>query len=474
MSHEKYMAVIGLEIHAELKTDSKLFCRCANTSSELQTPPNTAICPVCTGLPGALPVINKEAVLATVKLGKSLECQIPKVSKWDRKNYFYPDLPKSYQISQYDEPLCAGGEVRWFDRAGEEHRVAITRIHLEEDTGKLTHPAGTKYSLIDYNRSSIPLLELVTEPVIHSASEAKQFAEEYQLRLRELGVAEASMEKGQMRCEANISVIPKEFNTDAKKRLSGTKVEVKNLNSFRSLERAIAYEFERQIAALESGEKLTQETRGWNEAKGETYPMRSKETADDYRYFPDPDLLPLDVARLTKDVEITVHPNRYDLFRGLKEQGVKPEQLFTVVNDPERRTLLENAIDDLQSTESQILFVQWVYQEPRLIQHDAKDVAVLINQLADKKITASVVKQVIESAEPGELAKGIASITAEDSSLDIASVIATVLKENSAEVTRYKAGEEKLFGFFLGQVRKATQGKGDPAALAAELKAQLQ
>lgn len=469
----KYAIVIGLEIHAELKTNSKLFCRCANTSSELQTPPNTAICPVCVGLPGALPVINKAAVLATVKLGQALGSTIPKVSKWDRKNYFYPDLPKSYQISQYDEPLCAGGELAWFDRAGEEHRVAVTRIHLEEDTGKLTHPAGTQYSLIDYNRSSIPLLELVTEPVIASAEEAKQFAEEYQLRLRELGVAEASMEKGQMRCEANISVIPVELAADPSKRLSGTKVEVKNLNSFRSLERAIAYEFDRQTKALDAGEKLTQETRGWNEGKGETYPMRSKETADDYRYFPDPDLLPLDVAALTEGLTITTHPNRFDLFRGLKEQGIKVEQLFTVVNDPERRTLLENAIDQLASAESQILFIQWLYQEPRLIAHQASDVAELMNQLADKKITPATVKYMIETAQPGELVSGIASLAEQHGSLDIAGVVAKVLEANSTEVARYRAGEEKLFGFFLGQVRKATEGAGDPAALAAELKDQL-
>lgn len=474
MTHEKYVAVIGLEIHAELKTNSKLFCRCANTSSELQTPPNTAICPVCVGLPGALPVINKEAVLATIKLGKSLGCDIPTVSKWDRKNYFYPDLPKSYQVSQYDEPLCAGGEVRWFDRTGTEHSVALTRIHLEEDTGKLTHPAGTQYSLIDYNRSSIPLLELVTEPVIHSDVEAKQFAEEYQLRLRELGVAEASMEKGQMRCEANISVIPKELDSDPVKRLSGTKVEVKNLNSFRSLERAIAYEFERQIIALENGEKLTQETRGWNEAKGETYPMRSKETADDYRYFPEPDLLPLDVAALTKELVIQTHPNRFDLFRGLKEQGCKPEELFTVVNDPERRVVLENAIDQLASTESQILFVQWLYQEPRLTQHQAGDVAALMNQLADKKVTPATVKQLIETAAPGQLMVGVDAAVADHASLDIPAIVRAVLAAHAAEVTRYQAGEDKLFGFFLGQVRKATQGKGDPAALADELKAQLQ
>src|SRR3989344_2037104 len=273
-----YQPTIGLEIHVELKTKSKMFCSCFNDPDEKQ--PNINVCPICMGHPGTLPVINEEAVKKVIKTGLALNSSIPENSKFDRKNYFYPDLPKGYQISQYDEPLCKGGFLTVDGR-----KIDITRVHLEEDTGKLIHPAGTEYSLVDFNRAGIPLMELVTEPDITSAKEAKRFAEELRLILRYLGVSDADMEKGEMRVEANISL------GDGKK--LGTKVEIKNLNSFRSVEYGINYEIERQGKILKAGKKIVQETRGWDAAKEVTVTQRIKEAAHDYRYFPEPDLPPL-------------------------------------------------------------------------------------------------------------------------------------------------------------------------------------
>lgn len=270
-----YIPTIGLEIHSELKTESKMFCSCLNDPNEKT--PNKNICSICTAHPGTLPVINKEAVRKVIKTGLALNCQIAHQSKFDRKNYFYPDLPKAYQISQYDMPLCQKGFLN-INNA----KVRITRIHLEEDTARLIHPQGKDYSLVDFNRAGIPLMELVTEPDIHSAREARKFAEELQLILRYLDVSNADMEKGEMRVEANISLSRDE-------RL-GTKVEIKNLNSFRSVEKGIDYEIGRQIEILDKKKKIIQETRGWHDAKQITFSQREKEEAHDYRYFPEPDL----------------------------------------------------------------------------------------------------------------------------------------------------------------------------------------
>lgn len=468
----KYTPIIGLEIHAELSTATKLFCRCANTSSDLTTPANSAICPVCIGLPGALPVLNRRAVEATLRLGESLGSNLPEVTKWDRKNYFYPDLPKGYQISQYDQPLCQGGVVRWFDRTGVEHVIAITRVHLEEDTGKLVHPEDAAYSLIDYNRSSIPLLELVTEPVIASAEEARQFAEEYQLRLRELGIAEASMEKGQMRCEANISLVVTEEASDSQRRLSGTKVEVKNLNSFRSLERAIAYEIARQEARLEAGEKVKQETRGWNEVKGETYGMRTKESANDYRYFPEPDLSPLLVAEL-KGVTVLPLKSRYDLFRELLAQDVPPAEVHILLNDLERYRFFHGLVVAGIATTAYALVLQWVNQEPRIMQFAPEEVLPAFERLQAGSLRPALFKEAILTAVPGSLLAQVEEKVAGDVVDDLEGVVARVLESCPEEVARYREGKVQLFGFFVGRVRQSLAGRGDPQAIAETLKRQL-
>src|SRR6056297_191879 len=290
----EYEAIIGLEIHAELKTKSKMFCRCDNSPEGKE--PNTNVCPICLGHPGTLPYPNRQAIEWTILLGLGLKGKISQLSKFDRKNYFYPDLPKGYQISQYDLPFVYNA---YLEVNGD--KIKITRIHLEEDTGKSRHPEGKNYSLMDYNRAGTPLIEMVTEPVIPDAQTAKKFCQTYQQILRYLDISDADMEKGQMRCEANVSVQEEEkweykgnCEIKAKKGYKHKpKVELKNINSFRALEKAIKYETERQIKALKEEEELCQETRGWNENRGESIRQRIKETSDDYRYFPEPDIPPL-------------------------------------------------------------------------------------------------------------------------------------------------------------------------------------
>lgn len=279
----EYKTTIGLEVHIELKTKTKMFCDCKNDSKE--TRPNVNICPICMGHPGTLPVINKRAVELVIKTGLALNCKVNEETFFERKNYFYPDLPKGYQISQYQIPLTKEGYLDIKDDKGNKKKIRIHRVHLEEDTGKLIHPKGADYSLVDFNRACVPLMELVTEPDISSAKEAGNFARELQLILRYLGASSADMEKGQMRVEVNISL----SKTDK----LGTKVEIKNLNSIKSVEKSIEFEIKRQAELLGRGEKIIQETRGWHDIRQETFSQREKEESHDYRYFPEPDLPPL-------------------------------------------------------------------------------------------------------------------------------------------------------------------------------------
>src|SRR5688572_8449960 len=287
LARDRYEAVIGIEVHCQLRTVSKMFCACSTAYDGAA--PNSHVCPVCLGLPGALPVINRRAVEHVLATGLAIEATTPDATRWDRKNYFYPDLPKGYQISQYDLPLASAGRLAIETSEGP-FTVGITRAHLEEDTAKLVHATdadGRKVSLVDFNRSGAPLMEIVTEPEMRTAEQARRYAEELQLLLRSIGASDADMERGQLRVEANVSL--RSRGTEP----FGTRVEVKNMNSFRAVERAISFEIERQGAVLDAGEPLVQETRGWHEDRGETYRMRVKETSDDYRYFPEPDLPPL-------------------------------------------------------------------------------------------------------------------------------------------------------------------------------------
>ena len=318
----EYKPTIGLEIHTELNTKSKMFCSCKNDPNEKR--PNFNICEVCTAQPGTLPVANEEAIKKVIKAGLALNCKILKESKFDRKNYFYPDIPKGYQISQYDKPFCENGHLVVNGK-----KVGITRIHLEEDTGSSIHPDGAGFSLVNYNRAGVALMELVTEPDISSGQEAKSFAEELQLIFRYLGVSDADMEKGLMRVEVNISV--------SKTKKFGTKVEIKNLNSFRVVQKAIDFEIERQIKLLESGQRVVQETRGWHDKKEETFSQREKESAHDYRYFPEPDLPPMsfseDYIEKIKSEILELPSEKRERFKTEYGLDEKSTEVFVVQKD---------------------------------------------------------------------------------------------------------------------------------------------
>ncbi len=475
-----YIPVIGLEIHIELKTKSKMFCSCLNDSDERH--PNINVCPICMGHPGTLPVINEEAVKKVIKTGLALHSEIPADSKFDRKNYFYPDLPKGYQISQYDMPLCRGGFLQIGGK-----KIKITRVHLEEDTGRLIHPPGAEYSLVDFNRAGIPLMELVTEPDIASAEEAWRFAKELQLILRYLGVSDADMEKGQMRVEANISV--------GSKTKKGTKVEIKNLNSFRAVEKGIGYEIERQIKVLESGRKVVQETRGWSEKKGITVSQRIKEGAHDYRYFPEPDLPPMQFSKKMVDdvrAEIPELPQaRRERFK--KEyQLADPEVEILVFNkalgeyfekvmselrqwvketegkkrlNPKEKSKLTRTCVNYLITDLQGLLKGTPFPEEDF-QITPENFAEFITLIHGGSISSKLAKQVLAEmfatgADPSHIIKekGLIQITNES---EIKEIVKEVISQNSKAVEDFKKGRGNSLQFLVGQVMAKTQGKADP------------
>ena len=335
-----FKTTIGLEIHFEAKTRSKMFCSCPNEEwNALEEKPNTNICPICTGQPGTLPVINEEAINKIIMTGLALNCEIALKSKFDRKNYFYPDLPKGYQISQYDLPLCSNGFLEIKLTNGQKKKIGITRIHMEEDTGKLLHTADG-VTLVDFNRTGVPLIELVTEPDINSSEEAKKFCQDLQLILKYLDVSNADMEKGQMRCEVNISL-----NKEGENKL-GTKVEIKNLNSFKSVEKSIEYEIKRQSQLLDRGEAVVQETRGWHDDKQITFSQRNKENAYEYRYFPEPDLPPLTITtekvELIKSIMPELPEEKRKRFQ--KEYFLEDPEIF--IKDPALGDYFEKAISE--------------------------------------------------------------------------------------------------------------------------------
>lgn len=475
-----YKTIIGLEIHIELKTKSKMFCSCRNDPNERH--PNVNVCPICLGHPGTLPVINKEAVRKVAKTGLAFNCQISEKSKFDRKNYFYPDLPKGYQISQYDLPLCKGG---FWEIDG--RKIRITRVHLEEDTGKLIHPKREDYSLVDFNRAGIPLMELVTEPDITSAKEARRFAEELQLILRYLNVSDADMEKGQMRVEVNISL--------SRSKKPGIKVEVKNLNSFRAVEKAIDYEIERQTKILNNGKKVVQETRGWNEVKGITVRQREKEEAHDYRYFPEPDLPTL---HLSKDFiqeikteipelpqkrrerfvkEYSLDEENTNIFVVNKDLGeyfekviselrnwIKETEIKEKVNVEEYKKLVKLASNYLITDLQGLLKGATVTSKEFLI--TPENLAEFITLIYKKEISSKIAKQVLKEmfktgADPSHIIKekALSQITDED---EIKKIINDVISKNQKAVEDYKKGKEGAIQFLIGQVMAITKGKANP------------
>ncbi len=438
----KYKPVIGLEIHVELKTKSKMFCQCS--ADYFGKAPNSHVCPVCLGLPGALPVPNKTAVEWTILIGKALNCTINKISKFDRKHYFYPDLPKGYQISQYDEPIAVKGYLEIKSPKSEVRRFGITRVHLEEDTGKLLHQ--DKNTLIDFNRSSVPLVEIVTEPDFDNAEDVKQFLEELHTIITYLDVSDADMEKGSMRLEPNISV--KLITAEG---LPKYKVEVKNINSFNFVKKAVEFEVERQTAILEEGKTPVQETRGFDEKKNNTYSQRSKEEAHDYRYFPEPDIPPMNfsdeyLSAIQK--KLPELPSK-KVERYLSDFKIKYEDAFIITRDISMARYFEEVVSKFKQQKSAL---------------KADNIGqLLVNFIINKKIPADIstdefVKKAADLLKPKET----------DTNL-LAKVIEAVVSENPNAVEDYKKGKQNAVMFLVGQVMRQMKGKADASLVRNEL-----
>jgi aspartyl-tRNA(Asn)/glutamyl-tRNA(Gln) amidotransferase subunit B len=478
---DRYEAVIGIEVHCQLRTASKMFCGCSTDYDGAA--PNSHVCPVCLGLPGALPTINRRAVEHVLTTGAAIEANAPAATRWDRKNYFYPDLPKGYQISQYDLPLAALGRLT-FETSDGPFMVAITRAHLEEDTAKLVHATeadGRKVSLVDFNRSGAPLMEIVTEPNIRTAEQARRYAEELQLLLRSIGASDADMERGQMRVEANVSLRPR--GTEP----FGTRVEVKNMNSFRAVERAIDFEIERQAVAIDAGEPILQETRGWSEERGSTYRMRIKETSDDYRYFPEPDLPPLhlDPAWLAEVRAGLPELPTARRARYRDELGLSPYDAAVLVADPDALRLFEATLAALPSLEPKPV-ANWVTGEYLRLRNaasgpvtvSAPEFAILIDAVVSGSISRAQGREVLEAhAGSGDGAAAIIGSRGFRQISDSGAVAAAVtdaIAANPAAVADYRAGKPQAVGFLVGQVMKATRGQANAALVQAAVRERLE
>ncbi len=459
-----YEPVIGLEIHIQLKTKTKVFCSCPTTFG---AEPNSQTCPVCIGMPGVLPVLNKRAVEFAIMAGLATNCKIATFSRFARKNYFYPDLPKGYQISQYELPLCYEGYLD-IDIEGQTRRVRITRIHLEEDAGKNIHQKD--HSLVDLNRAGVPLLELVTEPDIRSPSEAASFMKLLRSIVRYLGISDGNMEEGSLRCDANVSVRPEGSDT------LGVKTEIKNINSFRFVEKALEYEIKRQIEVLNSGGEVVQETRLFDSNTGKTYPMRSKEEAHDYRYFPEPDLVPLQVPEeWIEEIKQKIPELPHEKARRYQEELKLPQYDALILT--EERPIAEWFERAVSLGGEPKRVSNWVLTELLKLVNEHKrpieesplrpEHLIKIFELIDRgTINQNVGKKVFEEVfltgkEPEAIVeeKGLSQIT-DTSAME--KMVDEVLQAHPKEVERYRAGEQKLLGFFVGQVMKASKGKANP------------
>jgi aspartyl-tRNA(Asn)/glutamyl-tRNA(Gln) amidotransferase subunit B len=473
----EYEAVIGLEVHVELATATKLFCGCAN---EFGAEPNTNICPVCLGLPGSLPVLNARAVELALRLAEALHLHVPERSIFARKNYFYPDMPKDYQISQYESPITVDG---WLDVDG--NRVGIERAHLEEDTGKTVHLGGggriheAAESLVDYNRAGVPLMEIVSRPDIRSAEQARAYVLELRGVLQAMGVSDVKMEEGSMRVDANVSVRPRGTSE------LGVKVEIKNMNSVRSVGRAVEYEIERQIAALAAGEHLVQETRHWDEDDGRTHSMRTKEGSSDYRYFPEPDLVPV---APTEEMRARVRASLPELpaarrARLVAEWGISEQDARVLVGAVALADYAEAAVAALQGGTARdvvnwaigdvLAFLNETGLSPEVLPLAPDGLAELVGLVADGTLSRSLAKDVLreclsEPKRPRQVVaeRGLAQVSDEG---ELGALIDEIVAASADEVTRYRAGDDKtrnkLRQYFKGQVMRATQGKANPALL---------
>lgn len=464
MAFDQYEAVIGLEIHAQLQTKSKMFCSC---STKFASGDNENTCPVCTGMPGALPVINKKAIEHSVRVGLALNCLINEKSVFARKNYFYPDLPKGYQISQYSEPLCEKGFVDII-LGGEKKRIGVTRAHVEEDAGKSNHYGD--HTLVNLNRSSVPLLEIVSEPDLRSPQEAAEYARTIRSILRYVDACDGNLEEGSMRCDCNVSIRKKGESK------FGTRAELKNINSFRFIEKAIQYEIERQIHHVESGKKVVQETRLYDSTKNQTFSMRSKEEAHDYRYFPDPDLLPLHVeSPWIQTIKNSLPELPAQKMKRFQENYGLPEYDAALLT--EEREMAEYFEAVVKKCKNAKVASNWIMTELLRELNDSKksitespikasQLGELILLIENKTISGKIAKQVFEtmyktSKDPADIvaAEGLVQIS---DSAQIEKLVDEVIKNNPKQTDDYRAGRDKLFGFFVGQVMKLTKGQANP------------
>ena len=474
----EFEPVIGLEVHSQLKTRTKIFCSC---STRFGADPNTHVCPVCLGMPGVLPVLNKTVVEYAMRMALATSCTITRQSRFARKNYFYPDLPKGYQISQYEFPIAENGHVIITLEDGTQKRIGITRIHMEEDAGKLIHDPQRGKSLVDYNRTGTPLIEIVSEPDIRSPEEAGAYLRQLRSILRYLDISDGNMEEGSFRCDANVSIRPKgetEF---------GTRTELKNLNSFKYVEAAIAYEIKRQKAVIADGGKVVQETRLWDSAKNRSHSMRGKEEAHDYRYFPDPDLVPLEIDEAWID---TVRNTLPELPDARKERFVKDYDLprYDAEVLTAARELADYFEDCARNVKTPKLVSNWVMgtllgllnsegktidQSPVSAAQLAELIALIETDVISGKIAKTVFDEMVASGKAPKVIveeKGLVQVT--DASA-IESVVDQVISANPSEVEKFKAGNAKLMGFFVGQVMRETKGKANPQMVNTLLKEKL-
>ncbi|MDB9430100.1 Asp-tRNA(Asn)/Glu-tRNA(Gln) amidotransferase subunit GatB [Microcystis aeruginosa CS-555/01A07] len=477
MSATEYEAIIGLETHCQLNTKSKIFCPCP---TNFDSPPNTNVCPVCLGYPGVLPVLNQEVLASAVKLGLAIDGKITPHSKFDRKQYFYPDLPKNYQISQYDLPIVEQGqlEIEIVDKKTKEVSrkiIGITRLHMEEDAGKLVHAgserlSGSTHSLVDFNRTGVPLLEIVSEPDLRTGAEAAEYAQELRRLVRYLGISDGNMQEGSLRCDVNISVRKK----GTKK--FGTKVEIKNMNSFSAIQKAIEYEIDRQIEAIENGEPIVQETRLWEEATQRTISMRKKEGSSDYRYFPEPDLPPLEVspeqlkAWAEELPELPARKRR----RYEEEFGLSPYDARVLTDD---RTVAEYFETAVIAGANAKLVANWISQDIAAylnnnklmiteIALQASDLAELVKLIETGTISGKIAKEILpelltEGGSPKALVEKKGLIQISDTSA-IEKLIEEIIASHPSELEKFRSGKTNLKGFFVGQVMKKSGGKADP------------